>query len=241
MKIAFIHELPIEMLIHWDDGLAAALNLLGQEHTIIFRHVDSSLPPVDMVLAWGGATSRPAEAALGASPKKGLLYGGGVLEHANISKFDVLFVENEYNFNQVNHPNKKVAFGTNTDLFIPITQQKVWDMIYPAAFAKYKNHKKFIEIAEGKRALCVGHIQVSERDIVKEVQMAGIQILPWVPYSVMPFLYNSSREVVLTPDPFGGCERAVLEAASCNIPVRLETECPKVLCFKDVKNSIGSS
>jgi len=237
MKILFVHELPIEMFVYWQDGLAAALAEISNEHEVIpISATDTQVPMADFVIAWGGATSRPVHLALQCPFKKALLYGGGILNHENTKKFDVVFVENTYNFEELEHPNKHIAFGTNTDLFVPMSQPKVWDYVYPTAFSKYKNHKKFIELSKGKKALWVGQIQPNEIDIYNEVFEAGVQTMSWVPYSVLPYIINASKEVLLTPVKFGGCERAVLEAAACNVPVRIETDCPKVNSFANIKN-----
>jgi hypothetical protein len=240
-RIAFIHELPIEMFVYWQDGLAAALGKLMSKYEIFTfsaSEVDfRGLEDFDVILAWGGVTSKPAKLALESiSPKKILLYGGGLLNSNDSERFDAIFVEGEYDFEQLNHKNKHIAFGTNTALFKPIDQPKIFDMIYPTAFAEWKDHKKFIRLSKGKKALCVGQIQENERYILEEVQKAGIATLPWVPYSVMPYLYAQSKETVLTPKPLGGCERAILESASCNVPIRLETENPKCLQFARIKN-----
>lgn len=50
----------------------------------------------------------------------------------------------------------------------------------------------------------------------------------------MPYLINASETVYVAADVNGGCQRTVLEAKACGIPVEVDSDSPKLLELKDL-------
>lgn len=115
------------------------------------------------------------------------------------------------------------AFGTNTKLFKPINTPKVFDWLYPAAFAKWKRHDLFVEHVRRRRgpAIAVGYIQPNnhEYECVQICLDNGVGVLPWIPPEALVWLYNQSKCVVVPSDPIGGGQRTVLESIACGTKV----------------------
>jgi len=244
LKISFCWDWEnkwIQMMT-WKDGLARAIQLLSEEFDVkvysigkdtIFQHdyFPIILKPTseelankilkdkpDVILVWGDFT-RPTIPLLAHKgiPMALCLAGGPFREYADL--FDLVFVESEVYKKQMEKEGRNVrrAFGTNTELFKPIKQKKVWDVIFPATFATWKRHKLFAESV--KNALCCGWMYFDhETECWKICQDNGITLLPHVPADVLVHLYNTSKTCVITSDSTGGSQRTVLEAMACNIP-----------------------
>jgi hypothetical protein len=73
-----------------------------------------------------------------------------------------------------------------------------------------------------------------ERYIYENLLINGVAIMPWVPYNVMPFLINMSKKVLITANEVGGCQRLVLEAKACDVPVEVDSDSPKLTELKDL-------
>lgn len=244
IKLAFICEMPEEHFPHWHDGLSAALHYLEEKYNweIDYFNIPSHPPEFDpqnydFGLFWG-ALNRPQHERRIFS-KQGLCFGGGPTFHTNINNFDIIFAESKVDlleFQKYGIKSMK-AFGTNTELFIPLPKQvKVWDFIYPAAFAKWKRHDVFVDQVRGKKALAVGYMQPNEyeKECYEICLKNGIAVIPWVPGEVMPWLYNASKMCLITADENGGCQRTVLEAKACGIEVAVVSESPKLLELADL-------
>lgn len=237
-KIAFICELPKEHFPFWNDGLAAALQYLVDTYNwqIDIYNLPSMTNPTipadyEFALFWGALAKKQHEQRF--FKKQGLCFGGGPTYHPNINNFDIIFAESRTDLEEFQRMGIKTlqAFGTNTKLFRPIpTQEKVWDFIYPAAFAKWKHHEVFVEQTKGKKALAVGYIQPGgwEKECYEICLKHGVTVIPWVPYEAMPWLYNASKMCLITADEMGGCQRTILEAKACGIPVSVVSDSPKL-------------
>jgi len=246
-KLAFICELPKEHFPFWDDGLAAALRYLNQKYNwqidiYNLPSIDNPIlsPNYDFVLFWGALNRLQHEQKL--FKKQGLCFAGGPTFHPNIKNFDIIFAESRVDFKELKKWGVSTiqAFGTNTQLFRPIPgQQKVWDYIYPAAFAKWKRFDKFVEKVKKEKAsgLTVGYMQPGgwEKECYEVCLKNGVVVLPWVPHNVMPWLYNASRVCLITADEHGGCQRTVLEAKACGIDVVIISDSPKLLELNDLE------
>ena len=242
-KLSFVCELPSIHFSHWNDGLAAALRYLKKKYDWEVKiynlpTVGSSIPDdADFTLFWGAFAQKQHSKRF--FKKQGLCFGGGPIHHHNINNFDIIFAESKVDLTdfQKMGVKSKQAFGTNTKLFRPIHKQpKVWDFVYPAAFAKWKRFDKFVEQVKGKRALTVGYMQPDgwEKECYQICLDNGVTVLPWVPHEVMPWIYNASKMCLITADHTGGCQRTVLEAIACGIPVSVVSLSPKLSELKDL-------
>ncbi|MBM4401851.1 MAG: hypothetical protein FJ044_01240 [Candidatus Cloacimonetes bacterium] len=230
VKLAFIYEIADER--YWRDGLWAALKILEKEWEIEYCNGRFPERRADFALVWGAMGSRQVIETIRLNIKKGVCVAGGS-RSAQLSIFDVIFVETLWHqemFKRIGITTK-LAFGTNTQLFRPIPEQiKIWDAIYPAAFADWKRHEIFCQKYGGK-GLAVGHMQESGWDIncYQICLEYGTPVLPMVTPDVLVWLYNASKKVHITADLYGGGERAVLEGLACGLPVEVEQDNSKLI------------
>lgn len=246
-RLAFISELPKEHFPFWQDGLWAALNYLVNGHgwgVDVFNIPSMKRANVpegyDFYLFWG-ALDRPQHTRR-LFARQGLCFGGGSTYHPNMKNFDVIFVENKIDIAPFEGYGIKTfqAFGTNTQLFKPMKLLKPFEYIYPAAFAKWKRHDRFVEYVKKHHSspqagsLAVGYMQPGgwEKECYEICEQNGIAVLPWVPSDVLARLYNMSHNTIVTADPMGGCQRTVLEAKACNIPIIIDSESEKLKEFE---------
>lgn len=110
------------------------------------------------------------------------------------------------------------AFGTNTELFKPMTMPKYWDGFFPATGAAWKRHDLFAESLK-ERGLVCGWWQPHEPQCLETCVKNGAAILHHQMPESLVYLYNMARTVVVTSHDTGGSQRTVLEAMACNIPV----------------------
>lgn len=245
MKIAFVWDWknPWIQMLTWKDGLARAVKILSAKHDVkvysigegVFQHdyFPIILKPTpeqlaeevlrekpDVILVWGDFT-RPTIPFLARPgiPMALCLAGGDHRDHAYL--FNLVFVESQVYFDQLKSEgfNVKRAFGTNTELYKPMKQTKIWDACFPATFASWKRHKLFADALGKKGMTCGWMYPVRERDCWQYCQASGVTVLPHVSANVLAYLYNVSRTCVITSNAQGGSQRTVLEAMSCNIPV----------------------
>jgi glycosyltransferase involved in cell wall biosynthesis len=173
----------------------------------------------DTVLFWADFT-RPAIQRLTEQFPSAILFAGGEPILQNTSRFKKIFVESAVYKERLEVAGFPVeqAFGTNTELFAPKSQPKMFDVFFPACFAAWKRHDLFASSVKGMRALACGWFQEHEPWCYKACQEAGVMTIPHVPAHLLPDFYNASRCVLITSDSTGGSQRSVLEAMACNIP-----------------------
>lgn len=245
MKIAIVHDWQpdFQQELDWNDGLANAVKILGDRHEVKFFcegtdiilphklfpiHAVSNIPykvqmfNPDVILVWADGT-RPNIPALASLGKPiALAFSGGMAPDENMKLFNHIFVESQSYLEDFRGRGYSVstAFGTNESLFTPYSQPKAFDVIFPATFALWKNHKLFAESVKGLRALAVGYIQPEhESECWKVCEENGITVLPHVSADVLKRLYAASKVCVITSASNGGSQRTVLEAMAMNIPL----------------------
>lgn len=253
MNITFVYDAPDE---YWNDGLKKAIDIMGTQWNI--RKQNGFFKPImtDFVLVWGAFGSKQQERVMESPFKKGICIAGGPLNHPDIHKFDVVFVETKWQQNELRKigVDAKLAFGTNTDLFKPIPEQpKLFTAIYPAAFALWKRHNLFADrycmngedsSTKGllfKPSIALGYMQANEweRETYDYCMSKGIVVLPQVKPEVLAYLYNACDIVYIPSTIVGGGERAVLEALACGIDVEVEDDNPKLVqLLKDMKHKL---
>ncbi len=237
MKLLFVYQMPPEHEIYWRDGLWAALKTLEKDWEIKYLNVwdnpqwEEEFTDADFTLGWGSPNSPHFTKTLERGSKAGWCIGGGTPLREEYDKFGVVFVENS---SYLVKPHFRLAFGTNTELFRPLPQPKIIDAFYPAAFAAWKHQEIFAQICqdEGLRGLAVGYIQPNNLEeslsLLGACTSRGVGVMDWIPNSAIVHLYNMSKEVIITADADGGCERAILEAKACGVPVRVVSDSAKL-------------
>jgi glycosyltransferase involved in cell wall biosynthesis len=250
MHLTFIMDMEPLFFEGWDDGLHAALQYLVSTYNwkIDIYNVQMMKNPSipsnsDFVLFWGAFDKKQHYHKI--FKKQGLCFGGGPTRHPLIKNFDIVFAENSFDIPIFESQGTKSirAFGTNTQLFRPLNNfPKIFDLIYPAAFAKWKHHEKFSSYFKEQKekgfvetALAVGQKQANgwEKECYEVCEENGVMTMDWVPSNALVSLYNASKTVYLSPDDMGGCQRAVLETIACGVPLIVDSSSPRLAEFKD--------
>ena len=158
------------------------------------------------------------------------LVGGTFKDYIHVP--DIIFVESQVYLDSLKGDAKKVvkAFGTNTEIFYPTKQPKIFDAVFPATFASWKRHNLFAE-AMGEKGLACGWFQPNEPQCWQICQEKGTAILHHQNAESVNLLYNMSRTCVITSNAQGGSQRTVLEAMACNIPVIVMSDSDKTTEF----------
>lgn len=229
MKITFVYKLEDE---YWNDGLKAAIDILSERNEV--RKQNGFYKPyiADFVLVWGAFGSPQQQWVMGSPFKKGICVAGGPVDHPDIHKFDVVFVETKWHQREFRKRgvDAKIAFGTNTELFYNMNIERQIDRIYPAAFALWKRHDMFVSLPG--RKLAVGYMQPNEHE--KECYEVCVldketTVMPRVTPDVLAWLYNQSKKVSITSTVVGGGERTVLEGLACGCEVEVPEDNPKLI------------
>lgn len=247
MKIAFIWDWnpSYEQTITWMDGLSRSLKELadrghqvaviipGEErsrikhpyfHIIVCPDITSfvrSFRP-DVILHFADMTRPNAKPLKELGIPMAICFAGGEPDNYNTYDFDHVFVESQVykdKFDELGVP-CSIAFGTNTDLFKPVEQNKVFDTIFPATFAAWKRHSLYAQAVQGMKSLAVGYMYDNhEQECWQECLRLGTTVLPHASASVLHRLYAASKVCVITSMSSGGSQRTVLEAMAMNLPL----------------------
>lgn len=240
-KLLFLYELAPNL--HCSDGLHSALELLKENFDVTKKNIKDGVPDFegyDFVLghgAWESQVEKTIRANRHLIPKAGLCIGGNINPPYGIMEWDALFCETNWYLPQiVNHPNARVAFGVNTDIFYPYPEMKVFDYLGVGSFAKWKRWDK-MTLKEGNR-LVVGEIQhfnpIESMTIVGKLVTCGVGVLPNVDPKILSKLYHLAKTVYLPATDYGGGERAVWEALACGANVEID---PDNLKLKELVNT----
>lgn len=247
MRIVFLHDWIVnyEQELSWKDGLSAAMKELskrghnvtmivcGEEDDIIRHpyfdiHVSKDVPKLvkelnpNVILHWADMTRPNAKPLFELGIPQAICFAGGEPLGENYPYFAHVFVESQVYkdvFDKENIP-CSIAFGTNTELFHPIKQNKLIDTIFPATFAAWKRHDLYARATQGLRSVACGYIYHNhEQECWEECLRLGTTILPHVTSDVLHYLYAASRVCVVTSLSSGGSQRTVLEAMAMNLPL----------------------
>ena len=148
-----------------------------------------------------------------------LAFTGGLFDqYEDVPK--VIFVESKVYYDRFKSHGRNVvrAFGTNTDIFHPTPQPKLFDACYPSTMALWKRSHLFAE-ALGSKGIACGWFQPHEPQVWEEYQKHGVFLLHHQNAESVNLIYNASKTCVVTAGSDGGCQRTVLEAMACGIPV----------------------
>lgn len=237
MKIAFIWQGFDGRYGAWNDGLRAAMSLIGLQHTV--RYFDFPLDAIhdfnpDYVLYWEAPCTlngkdAPNYRAVQQLPyRKALLFAGGPIQKHLVDGFELLFVESKINEDEcaaMSIPFKR-AFGVNDSVFRPMDTPKVYDGAFQATCASWKRHWLLADALQGKAVIC-GRDQTEDPIGFIRAREAGAHVLPELPATEVAKLINASHTVVNCSDFWGGGQRCTLEAMACNVPVIVMDDSPK--------------
>lgn len=238
MKILFVYHHVYPKL--WKDGLWRALQELENVtfHNLHERYdlFGDDISNYDFVLGWG-AWGSPADEWIKNNvqgkykAKTGLCIGGNSQPPVREEAYDVLFYETDWYEDKIDHhPNIVHAFGVNTDIYKPLEDCKIWDVVSVGAFAAWKRQHLLLE-KEGVK-LVIGEIQKDNpREslaILSELLINNVMVSDMVKPETLALIYNAARTVYIPADLNGGGERAVLEARACGVDVEVEDDNPKL-------------
>lgn len=247
MRLAFVHDWKVnfQQELDWQDGLSAALaELRKRGHTVqLFVCGDQvgSIPnPLhditvslsmtdsvaefnpDVILCWADMTRDNARPLKELGKPMALCFAGGEVDSYNTYLFDHVFVESLIYKQKLDDlgVSCSIAFGTNTDLFQPVEQAKVFDTIFPATFAAWKRHDLYARSVQWLNSLAVGYMYTDhEQECWQECLRMGVTVLPHASAEVLHRLYAASKVCVITSLSSGGSQRTVLEAMAMNLPL----------------------
>lgn len=236
-------------LMTWRDGLAAAIRELrdrGHEVLVVTCGKDDEVDmeydhpyftifvttdPVgmieaygpDVILQWGDFTRPHAKALQELGIPTAICFAGGEAVNYNTPYFDHIFVESQVykkKLEAAGYDNVSIAFGTNTELFKPVIQPKLIDVVFPATFALWKRHNLFARSVEGLHSLAVGYMYSDhEQECWEDCLKYGVTVLPHLSAEALQRVYAASRACLITSMSSGGSQRTVLEAMAMNVPL----------------------
>ena len=243
MKLAVINDwFDKKSAVFWNkDGFLKMLHVLRERdgwEIVFFKKSDRSYTwahdyvdlhfsqdPVKSLLEWNPDAilgfsdfSRPYLNEIRGKKPIALCYSGGTFtDYKDVP--DLVFVESKSYFTWMKDMglNVEMAFGTNTEIFKPQKQPKVFKAFFPATFAGWKRHELFAE-AMGKDGLVCGWWQPHEPRCHEVCFEKGVAVLHHQMPESMVALYNMSHSVLITSADNGGSQRSVLEAMACGIP-----------------------
>lgn len=251
MRVALIWDWNNDQsqLLSWQDGLAAALEVLKKDITLdcytqvdgisddgmTFRnpHVDFKAFPTwelmakaiqgqnyDAYLFFADLT-RPALNEMAGEKPTALCFTGGWADSSCADRISLFFVESKPYLDKFRRDGRNVvqAFGTNTRLFRPLNRER---KVWDAVFpATFAEWKRHALFAEalGEKGAAFGFFQDHEPWCYDDCLKSGVFTLPHVPAYLIPFFYDAAHTCVITSNAAGGSQRTVLEAMACNIPV----------------------
>lgn len=243
MKLAVINDwFDKKSAVFWNkDGFLKMLDVLRKRdgwEIVFFKKSDRSYTwehdyvdlhfstdPVKSLLDWNPDAilgfsdfSRPYLAEIKGKKPIALCYSGGTFtDYKDVPK--IIFVESKtyLAWMQGMGLNAVQAFGTNTEVFKPQKQPKIFKAFFPATFAAWKRHELFAE-AVGKDGLVCGWWQPHEPRCHEVCFEKGVAVLHHQMPESMVALYNMAHTCLITSGDNGGSQRTVLEAMACGIP-----------------------
>lgn len=162
--------------------------------------------------------SRPIIGELADYPcPKAVCYSGGRFtdfEHIP----DIIFVESKTYLDWFKSHGKNVVqvFGTNTEIFHPTKQPKIFKSYFPATGAAWKRHELFAQAMKGE-GIVSGWWQPHEPQCLQACIDAGTPVLHHQMPESVNYLYNMAKTVLITSSDVGGSQRSVLEAMACGV------------------------
>lgn len=232
-KICFIVEL--DSFWQWDDGLRGAIQILEGDNKVCYHLSGRPNPDCrpDFLFVWGGTLSGPFKAAKHFDAHKILFFAGGGIEREYFEKYDMVLFENEFHTNTARTMGIRcmTAFGTNTKVFKPIKNNKIFDAFYPGAFGLWKRKDLFAKAVKGLKAFSCGNIQEHEPECWDVCVENGVSVAGDIPQNRLPYFMSMSKTIVVLPVPEIGCQRTVLEAQAMNLPVIVPNDAPLVMEF----------
>lgn len=237
MKIAFIWQGISGRYGQWQDGLYAAMQIIGKKHEVRVFEPEGNIEAFnpDWVLYWEAPITYQSnkdgdkyKRIQNLPFKKALLFAGGEIKPMWMQNFDHIFVESQIDMDTCERfglPHSR-AFGINDQIMKPQKQPKIWDAMHQATCASWKRTWLMTEVFKDKSLLC-GRFQESDPNCWIRARENNALVLPEQSAESVASLLNASYCMAQTSEFWGGGQRATLEAISCGIPVIAMSDSPK--------------
>lgn len=240
-KIALLYDIPksnLEKYNNWTDGFTKAIDILEDDYTIDWINISDSLPSLDdlntynFIIAkccWGSSLDKYLRKSKPKTPIGIAISCSIIPTKKQVAFYDVLWFETFWYRDLLPRHKRKIhAFGISTSEYKPKKLEKTIDVLSIGAITGYKRHEKIIN-QKGKNKLVVGDLNyVDSTQIISNLNDNNINIKEYVSAKDLSDLINKSNLVYIPCSINGGGERAVLEARSCNIKVKIEQDNPKL-------------
>lgn len=224
MRIAFVWywNRAMEIAPNWRDGLRAALEELGNRHSVdIFLGEIEPLDEYDFILFWGDSNCPFFDKLDNYKCKKGICLTTDPVNWDNLRKLDVVYCESQPIYEAVRSQGIRAikAFGTDTNFYNPgdtVGAINIRDIeyFYPATFSLWKRQSTLAHL--GNRLLCVGTVQPDGVGELQACKDAGVKVEEG--YFPPEMIKNCYSRAYFVPIPaIHGSERTCLEAMSMNI------------------------
>jgi FkbM family methyltransferase len=250
MKICILYRVPDDTIKYtrWHDGFTKAISILQKTYNIdminTFDNPIINFSQYTLVFfkeSFKGNIYRKYKSQLVKNNILGLFISSSKIipDNTSLNIYDILFYETKwyYNYASLNrHSNAYHAFGADNEIMKPNIQEKIYDVIFVGNITNYKRPLNILDIP-GKK-ICLGF--KSDKSLIKKLLENDVEIVEFVEYNKLADYYNKSKLCYIPCSIHGGGERAVLEARSCGIPVKIEDDNPKLkeLCESDIYSSI---
>lgn len=236
MKIAFVWywDKASQILPDWRDGLRAAMEELGKEHTVDW-YLDEKLPEdtYDAYLIWGDSNCPALHKLALYKGKKGIFLTTNPTSPDNLRHLDAVFCESSVVLEEARRAGLRAikAFGTDTEFFtLDEAVEKDIDFFYPATFSPWKRQHTIANL--GPKLLCVGTVQPDGIKELEACKQNGVKTVEaYLPVEDVRDFFRRTKNMIIPA--IHGSERTVLEAMSMNILPVVASENRKARSYLD--------
>ncbi len=220
-RIAFIWywDKASETYPNWRDGLRKAMELIGEEHEVVW-FFDKNIPETDdwdAIYFWDDSNSSFFKHIDKYHCKKGLCLTTSPSNFDNLRKLDVVFCESKVVLEQVRSQgiHGVLAFGTDSDFYTPDpTVEKDIKYLCVSCFSPWKRQRDIAYL--GKDLYCVGGLEPDGQEDYQAVVDAGATVeVGYFSAEHIRDLYRRAENVIIPAKH--GSERTVLESLSMGI------------------------
>ena len=241
-KVAIIYYIPKESSTkynNWVDGFTKGIDCNADYFDITWINIEDSQPDAkelnkyDFLIAkccWNSKVDLYLRSVKNLKTPRGIVISCSIVpKKKDIKFYQVLWYQTYWFGEQLpKHPCKIHTYGINSEDFKPQSLEKEIDVLSIGALTGYKRLEKLIDIP-GTKKVVIGETNYADSDaVIKQLTKHGITIKSYVSQKELSNLINKSKLVYIPAGINGGGERAIMEAKSCNVPVGVEKDNPKL-------------
>ncbi|MCB9201630.1 MAG: glycosyltransferase [Flavobacteriales bacterium] len=238
----YIPKIQIEKYNNWKDGFTQGIHLLGEEdYTIKWINLEDCKPTAqelnqyDFIIVkscWHWIVDKYIQSLQGLKVPRGIVISCSIPPKSKKWAFfyDVLWFQTFIYKKFIDyHPNTFHAFGIDSETFKPMNIEKDIDVLSIGTVTKYKRFEKLIDLS-GEQKIVIGDKTAKDSlEIENMLNKNNIEVIDFVSQEELVKYINRSKLVYIPCELQGGGERAVLEARSCGVKVKVEQDNPKLI------------